>query len=462
MDMGNHFLIRLNQLDSSYLILLCVAGIGFAAAVIVSTGLFAWILRGLAFVLGKTIRSGFLLWERLFAWASWPWFLTTELALLAFGWTLAGFLPALTILCALAALFMGLMACLAYMFIDLERYAVERGYKAVHNPLKGQELALHLMRYGQQVGVPLLTVATAGMIAGFALLNQALYESIGAGWYAVGDAVDGPAYVDFLAYTLIHLLYIVDVLNLAGSHQLLEVSYVHNTAWQSSFLLTSFKTLFTFVLLQQILASIRQGDLLAETIVDFWSPHESIHARARNALPQYGAGVIGPLLMSLRSVSTLTREQRDLLPTILAAIGPSAIPALIGHLLDPDDQMRAIAVAALGHLHTRDEIPLLVHLAKDPSDLVRQTLVESLGRIGAASPHTGRIGRRVAVRLRVGWVRRWFAWKRGLAPATVLDPTQVAILTLRDALTDRSASVRMHAARRLAPSDRLPQKLLPV
>ena len=24
------------------------------------------------------------------------------------------------------------------MFIDLERYEVERGYKAVHNPLKGQ------------------------------------------------------------------------------------------------------------------------------------------------------------------------------------------------------------------------------------------------------------------------------------------------------------------------------------
>ena len=33
---------------------------------------------------------------------------------------------------------MGLTTCLAYMFIDLERCEVERGYKAVHNPLKGQ------------------------------------------------------------------------------------------------------------------------------------------------------------------------------------------------------------------------------------------------------------------------------------------------------------------------------------
>jgi HEAT repeat protein len=145
----------------------------------------------------------------------------------------------------------------------------------------------------------------------------------------------------------------------------------------------------------------------------------------------------------------LTKEQRDLLPPILAAIGPSAIPALIRHLLDPDDQMRAIAVAALGHLHTRDEIPLLVHLAQDPSDLVRQNLVESLGRIGTASPHTGRTGRRVAVRLRIGWVRRWFAWKKGLAPAAVLDPIHLAILTLRDALNDHSAAVRTHAARAL-------------
>ena len=40
------------------------------------------------------------------------------------------------------------------MFIDVERYEVERGYKAVHDPLKGQELAPNLARYGHQVGVP--------------------------------------------------------------------------------------------------------------------------------------------------------------------------------------------------------------------------------------------------------------------------------------------------------------------
>ena len=48
-------------------------------------------------------------------------------------------------------------------------------------------------------------------------------------------------------------------------------------------LLAGFKVFFTLVLLQQIFASLRQGKLLAETIADFWSPHEPIHERACSA-----------------------------------------------------------------------------------------------------------------------------------------------------------------------------------
>ncbi len=57
--------------------------------------------------------------------------------------------------------------------------------------------------------------------------------------------------------------------------------------------------------------SLSTNKVLSETIADFWSPHESIHERARNSLPQYGAVAIEPLLASLRSVSSLTKEQRD-------------------------------------------------------------------------------------------------------------------------------------------------------
>ena len=100
-------------------------------------------------------------------------------------------------------------------------------------------------------------------------------------------------------------------------------------AGPASALLALFKSFFTLVLLQQIFASVRQGRLLAETIADFWSPHEPIHERARAALPQYGAGALGPLLVSLRSAEALTREQREQLPQILATIGPAAIPDLV-------------------------------------------------------------------------------------------------------------------------------------
>ena len=137
--MKDAFFIRLNQLDSSYLILISVAGVGLAAVLLAYTGFLGWIIRGLSFLVQGSIRGGFLLWERLFAWAPWPLFLAFILFLLVAGWLAVGYLPALTVLCALAPLFMGMSACLAYMFIDLERYEVERGHKAVHDPMKGSK-----------------------------------------------------------------------------------------------------------------------------------------------------------------------------------------------------------------------------------------------------------------------------------------------------------------------------------
>ena len=152
------------------------------------------------------------------------------LGFILMGWLASKSFPVLTILCGLTPLLMGVTACLAYMFIDLERYQVERGYKAVHNPLKGQELALHLAEYGSQVRFPLLVAATVAMIGGFALLNQGLYESIGKEWYRVGDHKGQPSFVDFLSYGLINLFGIVDVLNLANNYSFLQVAYVHQTS----------------------------------------------------------------------------------------------------------------------------------------------------------------------------------------------------------------------------------------
>lgn len=440
--------IDLDQIHSSYLVVLSLAALALTAGILFQIGLVGWVLRVLGFVVKGTIRQGFLLWARLLSWASWPVFLAVVFGFLVTGMVVGGLVPGLKVFCGLAPLFMGVLACLAYMFIDLERYEVERGYKAVHDPLKGQELAVHLAQFGLQVRVPLLAAATIGIVGGFALLNQGLYETIGQAWYQVGDTERGPQFVDFLAYTLINLLGIVDVLNLAQAHHFLRTAYVHQAAWPAATLLGAFKTFSVFVLLQQVFASLRQGKLLAETITDFWSPHEPIHERARNALPQYGASAIGPLLVSLRAVASLTKEQRDQLPLILATIGPSTIPTLVRHLHDPHEHVRAIAAATLGHLHALDVLPFLIPLGQDSSDMVRQSVVEALGALGSGGDKTTRKRRRV---LRIPWApgkRRWWplAWRKRHMPALPADPVELAVATLQPALADSSAAVRTQAA----------------
>ena len=388
-----HFdwLAHLEKAHTSYLLLGTLAGAVVAVAALYQIGVVGWALWGLGLVVRQGIRNGFLLWEHLLGWASWPLFLALALGFLITGGVAGMGHPALRVWCGLAPLFMGVIACLAYMFIDLERNEVERGYKAIHNPLKGQVLADSLKRYGKQVRIPLLISATVAVIGGFALLNEGLYESIGRGWYQVADVHREPIFADFLAYSITRVLGLVDVLNLAKSHHILGAEFVHQAGWQASTLLAGFKLFFTMVLLHQIFASLRQGKLLAETIADFWSPHQPIHERARNALPVYGIVAISPLLRSLHSVSALNKEQREQLPIILETIGPSIIPALVRHLHDRHELVRAIVVAALGRLRSVETITSLAVLSQDPSPIVRQSVAESLGILGrhrAGEPRT--------------------------------------------------------------------------
>ncbi|MDB5391562.1 MAG: repeat-containing protein [Planctomycetaceae bacterium] len=447
------FLVRLDQLSSSYLVLLFLAGVGLVAGCLLFIGLIGWAVGVFGQFVRQSIRQGFRLWERLFSWATWDVFLWVVLGCLFVGWAASRLLPVLTLICALIPLMMGVTACLAYMFIDLERYEVARGYKAVHNPLKGQELAQHLVLYGHQVRVPLLIAASVGAIGGFAMLNFGLYQTIGRGWYAVGVNQPAPTFVDFLANALIILLRIVDVLDFASSNHLLAVTYVRQAKWPSALLLSVFKMFFTVVLLQQIFASIRQGSLLSETITDLWNPHEPIHERARNALPQYGPAAVGPLLVSLGSITSLTKEQREQLPPILAAIGPGAIPALVRHLHDPHDHVRAIAVATLGHLHARHTLHLFAQLSQDPSDVVRQSVVDALGIISVTESHVEHklAPAPAAVLMRPAHHGLWrlFRWRTRQDVVTQSDPIKLAVKTLQTSLSDELPSVRTQAARAL-------------
>jgi HEAT repeat protein len=441
--MGSQWLVRLDPSLSSYSILATLVAVVALAVALQRVGVLGLALGLFGRATRGAIRAGFRVWEVTLSWADWWVYLLLSLGLIAFGALTAGTAPVITLGCAALTLSMGVATCLAYMFIDVERYEVERGRKAVYNPLKGQDLATNVARYGHRVEVTLLGAAAVGVVAGFALLNQAVYETFGATWYRLGDK-DEPRFAEFLTYALVNLLSLVDVLDLADSRHVVHTATLRKGTWQAGVMLAAFRSFFTLVVLQQVFASVRKGRLLSETIADFWSPHEPIHDRARSALPQFGASAIGPVLRSLREMSALTKEQRDQLPAILAAIGPVTVPALLDHLTDAHEHVRAVVAGALGHLQAREAIPDLAALVADPSELVRTSAVEALGAIAAAG---GKVERAQRVRLRLVGRRRLFFRRRVVVGAEqIKELTATAVAALRGALADGHPAVRGLAA----------------
>ena len=155
MNNKSSWLIQLDQTETSYLLLGSLVGIGLIAAILFRIGLLGWILEVVGRLVRGSIRRGFLLWELLLSWASWPTFLALVLGFLFVGGAAGGRLAGLRILCGLIPMMMGVLACFAYMFIDLERNEVRRGYKAIHNPLKGQLPATNLRALRQTSARPL-------------------------------------------------------------------------------------------------------------------------------------------------------------------------------------------------------------------------------------------------------------------------------------------------------------------
>src|SRR5438105_5018581 len=127
MDRSSWF-AKLEYADTSHLLLATLAGVMLSAGILYQIGLIGWVLGAFGLVVRGAIRKGFLLWELLLAWASWPAFLAIVFGFLAVSTLAGGPLPSLRVSCGLALLSMGVIACLAYMFIDLERNEVERGH----------------------------------------------------------------------------------------------------------------------------------------------------------------------------------------------------------------------------------------------------------------------------------------------------------------------------------------------
>jgi HEAT repeat protein len=469
-------MFSLDLTDSSTLLLAAFVGTVLLAGLLFQVGLAGWALRALGNLIQFVVRTGFGVWRRLLAWAPWPVFLALVLGLLALGVLGEEDHPGLAVLIGLVLHLLGLAACLAYVSIDLERYEVSRGYKVLHNPLKGQELAVNLIRYGPRVGIPLLLTAAIASVTGFGLLNQGLYDTVGRDWYVVGqkppahiqDPLDAyreifnqffslgeepaqkaaPTYVDFLAYTLINLFRVVDLLDIANTYNYAHLTFVRQARWPASTLLILFKTFFTFILLEQIFSSLRQYKALGDTVNDFWSPHPPVHERAKAVLPQHGAAAVRPLLRSLHAAEVLTVEQRAEVPDILADIGPAGVPLLVRALQDPDENVRAVAAAALGRLQAFEALPMLVRAAHDPSEWVRLSLVEALGHV--CGPDTRVTQKKWSIRLAVRGAGRWykwvFLWRKWYWHFRLPHPVELAVATLRAALADPATPVRRQAA----------------
>jgi HEAT repeat protein len=439
----------LDQAHSTNLILLVLGGLVVLALVLSVVGVIGWIGGLVARTIRSLVGLGFRVWARTLSWVGWLGFLPLTAIILAAGlaWIDTGF-PYPAVPAAGLLIVAGAVTCLAYMHVSIERYEVSRGFKALHNPEKGQQLAGDLLRHGSQLGVPMLASAAGATVLSFALLNFALYESGGQRWYRFTDPEALPDYLDFLAYTFVNLLRVVDVFDFAKSYHFLNISLIRPVG-PPEYLLLGFKSFFTLFLLQQVFASLRQGWLLAETVKDFWSPHHPVRERAKFILPQFGPEAVMPILVALRSASTLTQEQRDQLPAILAGIGPAAIPGLLRHLNDSHETSRAVAASALGLLKFLGAAPELARLVHDTSETVRIHAVEALGRIGEA--HSNRNDKNpspMAPRPKwwkrsASWARRAIVWKRLPEAKSEMDHV---VEWIGKALQDSSPVVRGKAA----------------
>ncbi len=446
---------------SSPLVLTTFALVGSLLGLLYKTGLLALILRGVFGMANWFVSAGYRVWDRFLSGA--PWYAHAGILVAVHLLRLPVSLPPL-ITAGMGAILLtvGAITVLAYMFIDTERYEVSRGYKALHSPAKGQKLAEGLTRHGDRVGYALLVTAIVMCISGFSLMNLGLYESVGQDWYsfrphhsrdleAEGSGIEEYAdYTDFLASTLLNLAYLLDLLDLLNKSGEAGIADVRPKYWPASALLASFRLFFSFVLLQQLVSLVRHGRLLSESVQDLWSPYEPIQRRAAAHLEQQGPDAVSYVLASVEAIAPLTPAQLDMVPRVIAEIGPATVPILTGNLNHPLADVRAVAVAALGHLKAWWALPALLAVVDDSSAEVRLALAEAIER--SASPGTAALRKHWALGRAAPPRRPWIRLvrRKEIAPVrTGRDPVELCLTILRALLRDGDERVRLKAAQAL-------------
>jgi hypothetical protein len=181
------FTLDLDAGSAYRILLLAIAGVGLLIGLLAWLGILGWRLGLFQTLVHATIHFGFGLWWRSLSWMPCPVLLLVVLALLGPGAEEEPTLQGSALVRGLALGIAGLVSCLAYVYIDLERNEVARDFKALHNRLRGQALAQDLLQYGHRVGVFLLVVASIAVIGGFALTNYMLYDAVAPEWYRLSD-----------------------------------------------------------------------------------------------------------------------------------------------------------------------------------------------------------------------------------------------------------------------------------
>lgn len=450
--------LRRPWLDSSEQVLTTFALVGLLIGLLAATGLLGRIAALGLRAFNVLLQGGFRIWEIFFSRLHWSLLLGIVLVIQGFAWFDYQPFPLTALLLGLLLLAVGVTACMAYIVIDQERFDVTRGYKVLYNPGKGQEVAERLLRHGPQAGLPLLIVACLATVVGFTLLNLGMYDFLGPKWCVVGNqrriaslpeaAPDGPTverpahYSDFLAYSLLHLLSALDLIDVLNHNaRLARIAYVHPSNPVAVVLQTLFRTFFTAVLLRQLFAWYRDRRLLTDSLRDFWAASEPIQRRASETLAQQGVEAARALLRSVQKAPRLTPEQQSLLPDVLAAAGPSVVPLLVRSLKQPQEMVREVAVAALGRLQAIEALPELERTAADPAVRVRLQVAATLGEIFTPGPAIVR--KRWKLRTNGVRRRRWLQLRRPSELAG--DPAERGVVVLRRLTRDGERSVRVAA-----------------
>jgi HEAT repeat protein len=147
---------------------------------------------------------------------------------------------------------------------------------------------------------------------------------------------------------------------------------------------------------------------------------------------------VGPLLEALREAPDHAVRAFAAL-TLAQCDRPSAVPALIAALADPDKVVRATASRALSGLGS-EAVPSLIATLDDPSWVVRYRAAEALG--GVRDP---RVAPALVALLDDGRDHVRYMATKGLAA----DPAPAAVDALLQRLDDENPFVRRMAAQAL-------------